>query len=239
MIPLLMKRMYPSADGIVAVSAGVADDLAQIINIPRCRVSVVYNPIFSNNIPELSKAQVDHAWLSRGQPPVIMAVGRFTQAKDFSNLIRAFSVLRKKTVARLIILGEGDLRESLEAVVSDLDLSNDVAFPGFVQNPYAWMSKAALFVLSSAWEGFGNVLVEAMACGTPVVSTDCPSGPAEILENGKWGDLVPVGDINALAEAMAAALDSREHPDVAARAADFSVDQAVHGYLKAMGIEKC
>ena len=106
--------------------------------------------------------------------------------------------------------------------------------PGFVDNPFAVMRQANLFVLSSGWEGFGNVLVESMACGTPVVSTACPSGPDEILDNGRWGRLVPVGDVDALAAAMAATLDENEHPDVATRAAEFSVDRAVDGYLEVM-----
>ena len=122
----------------------------------------------------------------------------------------------------------------MEALVRQFGLQEVVSLPGFVSNPYGFMRRADLFVLSSAWEGFGNVLVEAMACGTPVVSTNCPSGPAEILEGGRWGRLVPVGDEIALAEAMAATLDQTEHPDVAARAADFSVDRPVEGYLRVM-----
>jgi glycosyltransferase involved in cell wall biosynthesis len=162
---------------------------------------------------------------------VVLGVGRLTAQKDFPSLIRAFAKVRAQKPCRLVILGEGELRGELEALVASLDLSADVALPGFTDNPFAWMRQSSLFVLSSAWEGFGNVLVEAMACGTPVVSTNCPSGPAEILENGRWGRLVPVGDVDALADAMLATLAETTHADVATRAQDFGVEQAVAGYL--------
>jgi glycosyltransferase involved in cell wall biosynthesis len=171
-----------------------------------------------------------------GAPPVILAVGRLTLQKDFPTLIRAFARLRARRSARLVILGEGELRDELEALVAELGLTADVALPGFVDNPFSWMRGSALFVLSSAWEGFGNVLVEAMACGTPVVSTDCPSGPAEILENGKWGRLAAVGDAEALARAIAEALDDPNPPDVRARAAFFSVERSVDAYLAILGV---
>ena len=122
--------------------------------------------------------------------------------------------------------------------MATLGLQSDVDLPGFIKNPFPMMRHAALFVFSSAWEGFGNVLVEAMACGTPVVSTDCPSGPAEILEGGKWGRLVPVGDVDALAESIAAALDDQNPPDVATRAAEFSLDRAMDGYLRVMSLAR-
>jgi glycosyltransferase involved in cell wall biosynthesis len=170
--------------------------------------------------------------LRAGEPPVILGVGRLTVQKDFPTLIRAFARVRQKRNARLLILGEGELRSELNALVAELGLQADVALPGFVENPFVFMRHASLFVLSSAWEGFGNVLVEAMACGMPVVSTDCPSGPAEILQNGKWGRLVPVGDVQALSEALLATLEESTHPDVAARAAECSVDRAVEGYLR-------
>jgi glycosyltransferase involved in cell wall biosynthesis len=136
----------------------------------------------------------------------------------------------------LIILGEGEARGELEALVRKLGLGDDVAMPGFVDNPFAWMRRSSLHVLSSAWEGFGSVLVEAMACGTPVISTDCPSGPAEILEKGLWGRLVPVGDVKALAEAIVATLDESAYPDVGRRAQDFNVEKAVEGYLRVLEI---
>lgn len=227
-----VRLAYPHADTVVAISQGVADDLTQYA--PLQAIDVVYNPVDTRYVKRLSRAEPDHPWLCHGHVPVVLGVGRLTPQKGFPTLIRAFARLRETHDARLIILGEGELRPQLESLVCQLGLHEVVSLPGFKRNPYGFMRRADLFVLSSAWEGFGNVLVEAMACGTPVVSTNCPSGPAEILEGGRWGRLVPVGDEVALAEAMAATLDQTEHPDVAARAADFSVDRAVEGYLRVM-----
>lgn len=227
-----MRWAYPYADRIVAVSEGVARDLANHVRLQS--IDAIYNPIVTDALKTLSCAEANHPWLTARHAPVVLGVGRLAPQKDFSTLIKAFARLRETRDARLIILGEGELRSPLEALVRQFGLQEVVSLPGFVSNPYGFMRRADLFVLSSAWEGFGNVLVEAMACGTPVVSTNCPSGPAEILEGGRWGRLVPVGDEVALAEAMAATLDQTEHPDVAARAADFSVDRAVEGYLRVM-----
>jgi glycosyltransferase involved in cell wall biosynthesis len=230
-----MRQTYHRADGVIAISCGVADDLAAAIDMPRDHIQVIYNPAFLPNVIENSKLALLHPWFAPHEPPVILAAGRLTAAKDFSTLIRAFARLHSVRAARLVILGEGEQRDKLEVLLKELDLASDVALPGFVDNPFAWMRRSALFVLSSAWEGFGNVLVEAMACGLPVVSTDCPSGPAEILENGRWGRLVPVGDVEALAAAMCATLDESEHPNVAARAAMFHSETAVEKYLKVLG----
>ncbi len=234
LIPWLMRRSYPWADGIVAISTGVAEDLARSLGLARERIAVVYNPTVTESQQQLSRQPIDHPWFAPGEPPVIIAVGRLTAQKDFSTLIRAFAAFRRTQPARLVILGEGELRGELEALISELDIVSDVAMPGFVTNPYAWMRQAALFVLSSAWEGFGNVLAEAMACGTPVVSTDCPSGPAEILEDGKWGRLVPVGDVPALTRAIAETLSTESHPDVFGRAQCFGLNQSIQAYLRLM-----
>jgi glycosyltransferase involved in cell wall biosynthesis len=235
LLPWLMRYTYPKADGVVAVSGGVADDLAATIGLPRKNVMVVYNPVVTEALIRQSHERVSHPWFELGEPPVILAVGRLTAQKNFSTLIRAFARLRSQRAVRMIILGEGELRGILEKQVAELGLAADVILPGFMDNPFAWMRRSALFVLSSAWEGLPGTLIQAMACAVPVVSTDCPSGPVEILENGRWGKLVPVGDAGALAAAMAATLDETEHPDVAKRAADFGVDQAVNGYLTALG----
>ncbi|WP_280569551.1 glycosyltransferase [Chromohalobacter sp. 296-RDG] len=234
LIPLLMRHSYPWANGIVAVSGGVAEELSRALALPRGRIDVIYNPAVTERLRELSTQALAHPWLANGEPPVILAVGRLTEQKDYPTLIKAFAALRARQSVRLVILGEGELRESLEALVASLGVSEDVAFLGFVDNPYAWMRQAALFVLSSAWEGFGNVLAEAMACGTPVISTDCPSGPAEILEDGTWGQLVPVGDPQALYEAMVTALQGDGYPDVESRARAFDLGQAVQAYLRVM-----
>lgn len=231
-----MRWTYPRADGVVAVSAGVADDLARWAALPRSRIEVIYNSVVTPALVARAAESPAHPWFGDGGPPVVVGVGRLTAQKDFATLLRAFALLRADRPCRLAILGVGDERAALSALVAELGLQDAVALPGFVDNPYAWMRGAALFVLSSAWEGLPTVLIEAMACGTPVVSTDCPSGPAEILEGGRWGRLVPVGDAAALARAMAAALDDSAPPAVAVRAADFSAERAVEAYLRVLGV---
>lgn len=230
----LMRWTYRRVDGVVTVSGGVADDLVEQLSLHKDEVAVVYNPIVDQSLVRLSGADPCHQWFESQDVPVILSVGRLEPPKDFPTLLEAFAKLRRSRDVRLVILGEGSLSSQLKELARRLGVSMNVDLPGFVDNPYAFMRKADLFVLSSAWEGFGNVLVEAMACGTPVVSTACPSGPDEILENGRWGRLVPVGDVDALAAAMAATLDENEHPDVATRAGEFSVDRAVDGYLEVM-----
>jgi len=201
-MPLFIRKFYPWADAVVAVSKGVAKDLAEITGLPEERIRVIYNPVITPELFAKAEEPMDHPWFHPGEPPVILGIGRLTEAKDFPTLIRAFALVRKERPARLMILGEGEERPKLEALVRKLGLEKDVALPGFVDNPYKYMKRAALFVLSSRWEGFGNVLVEAIACSTPVVSTDCPSGPREILEDGRYGKLVPVSNPQALATAI-------------------------------------
>jgi glycosyltransferase involved in cell wall biosynthesis len=234
LLPLLQHFLYPWAVGIVAVSERAADDLARLIRIPRDRIRVIYNPVVSPDLPKQAQSPVDHAWFGPGEPSVILGVGRLTPAKDFPTLLRAFARVRQVRAVRLVILGEGELRGTLEALVRDLGLEDSVSLPGFVQNPYAYMARAKLFVLSSAWEGFGSALVEAMACGLPVVSTDC-GGPSEILEGGMYGRLVPVGDPQALAEAILTALVEPPQADLLrARAEDFSVEKIADQYLEVL-----
>lgn len=227
---MLMKVLYPYALHIVAVSKGVANDLSRLLGIEGSRISVITNPIVSEKIFSLSRYPVSHPWLQEKSTPIILSVGRLTLAKDFKTLLYAFSKARKKKPIRLIILGEGELRGSLESLIKELDLTEDVALPGFTGNPFAYMSHSDVFVLSSRWEGFGNVLVEAMACGVPVISTDCPSGPSEILEGGKWGKLVPVGDADALSRAILDTLDSPGLSPIS-RAMNFTVDNVIDSYL--------
>lgn len=235
LLPWLARRFYPWADEIVAVSEGVARDLQRSTGIAPGRISVLQNPVVTPDITSRAAEPAGHDWLAHNGPPVILGVGRLAPQKDFDTLIRAFARLREQTAARLIILGEGPLRGELESLAARLGIADDVAMPGFVRNPYSWMSRAAVFVLSSRWEGFPNVLVESMACGTPVVSTDCPSGPSEILENGAWGPLVPMGDKNALAEAIASTLRNQLHPrDLISRASKFSVAESTKQYLRVM-----
>lgn len=235
----MMRWAYPRADRIVTVSEGVATDLLQRIPLDAKRVVTIYNPVVDDTLRALAKAQPACAWLSARAPtdvPVVLAAGRLVPQKDFATLIDAFALLRRTRPARLLILGEGDLRETLTSQVARLGLENDVALPGFEPNPISAMRTAQLFVLSSRFEGLPGVLIQAMACGMPVVSTDCPSGPHEVLEGGRWGRLVPVGDATAMAAAMAAALDDRSPPKVSRRAEDFSVASAVERYAQELGV---
>ncbi len=227
---VLMRWLYPRAENIVAVSKGVADDLEMLLNIDANRIDVIHNSIPEEELLLLSNLPVTHPWFVNKSIPVVLAVGRLSPQKDYETLLRAFSNARRKRDLRLMILGEGELRSSLEALIEQLGLGEAVALPGFTENPFAYMRRADMFVLSSRFEGLPMVLIEAMACGVPVVSTDCPSGPAEILENGKWGRLVPVGDAHALAQAMLATLDDAG-PLPTQRAMDFSVDKAADAYL--------
>lgn len=229
-LPGFIRRTYPWADAIVAVSKGVGAELVQVASLPIEKLHIIYNPVVSQELLTKAEEPLDHPWFHNDQPPVILAVGRLTIPKDFPTLIRAFALVRKIRQTRLVILGEGKDRPELEALVRELGLEEDVALPGFVDNPYQYMKRAAVFVLSSKWEGLPTVLIEAMACGCPVVSTDSPSGPAEILENGKWGRLVPVQSPEVLAEAI---LETLERPIYGTeRARDFSLHRSVNEYLK-------
>jgi glycosyltransferase involved in cell wall biosynthesis len=230
--PYLLRTFYPWAARVVAVSRGAADDLARTSGLPRDRVEVIYNPVITPAVLAGANQAPDHPWFTPGQPPVIVAVGRLTRAKDFPTLIRAFAELRSRRPARLIILGEGEDRPGLTALVSELGVGDDVALPGFRDNALAYMAGSALFVLSSAWEGLPTVLIEALAAGTRVVATDCPSGPREILQDGRLGALVPVGDVAALAEAMIDALDRPAGPVPFDALAPFTRDAAVDHYLR-------
>lgn len=237
LMPRLIHKFYPWADAVVAISQGVADDLVKTARLPRERIQVIYNPVVTPEILEKAEEPLNHPWFAPGEPPVILSVGRLTKQKDYPTLIRAFALVCRERPARLMILGEGEERPKLEALVRELDLDEDVSLPGFVDNPYAYMARSAVFVLSSAWEGFGNVLVEAMAVGTPVVSTDCPSGPAEILEGGKWGKLVPVGDANAMAQAILSTLSGQEvKMGFQNRALKFTIERITKYYLEALSI---
>ena len=204
--PFLMRLCYPFADNIIAVSQNAADDLAITLGLPKDKIQTIYNPIFDDTLLEKSNEEITEPLLIDHKTPKILAVGRLTKQKDYPTLLKAFQILRNKQQATLIILGDGELRDKLDAQVKAMELQNDVHLPGFVSNPYKWMRNCDVFVLSSLWEGLPTVLVEAMACGIPVVSTNCKSGPAEILENGKYGALVPVSDYQALAEALEQAL---------------------------------
>jgi glycosyltransferase involved in cell wall biosynthesis len=195
-------------------------------------VQVIYNPVIMPGMKARARQVPDHPWFRAGEPPVVLGIGRLTRQKDFPTLIRAFAGVRRQRPVRLIILGEGEDRAALDTLVTELGLGDDVALPGFRDNPLGYLSASALFVLSSAWEGLPTVLIEALAAGTRVVSTDCPSGPREILQEGRLGTLVPVGDVPALAAAMSAALDCPPCPAPAAALEPFTREAAVDNYLR-------
>ncbi|MGD9512400.1 MAG: glycosyltransferase, partial [Geminicoccaceae bacterium] len=238
--PALARHAYAEAEALVAVSDGIAEDMATFAGLPRERVRTVHNPVTGPHLEARAAAPLDHPWLAPGAPPVILGVGMLKPQKDFATLIRAFAQMRAERPARLVILGDvrGDAKdqahkEELLALPAELGIAGDVLFPGFVDNPQAWMARAACFVLSSRWEGLGNVLVEALACGCPAVSTDCPSGPREILDGGRYGRLVPVADSPAMAQAIAATLDQAPPPELLrGRAELFSVRRSVDRYLE-------
>jgi glycosyltransferase involved in cell wall biosynthesis len=237
-LPSLLRECYTKAAAIVAVSKGVADDITHRTGFPRERITVIYNPVVGPDLLRRASEPVDHPWFQPGNPPVMLGAGRLGKAKDFPNLIRAFAIVRGRMPARLVILGEGKKpkktakrQAELTALAAELNVADDVALLGFQSNPLAYMARSALFVLSSLYEGLGNVLIEALACGCPVVSTNCPSGPAEILEDGKFGPLVPVSDPAALAEAIISVLNDPPDPErLRQRAGLFSVDRAVDRY---------
>jgi glycosyltransferase involved in cell wall biosynthesis len=232
---LRMRILYPFADAVVAVSNGVADDLAKNAGLSPTLLRVIQNPVITPELMVLADQPVEHPWFSPGNAPVIMGVGRLTRQKDFPTLLRAFALVREKRLCHLTILGEGRDRVILESLARELGIRRDVCFPGFVENPYAYMRKAALFVLSSVWEGSPNVLTEALALGTPVVSTDCPSGPREILANGRYGPLVRMGDYHALARSILTTIDSPPEKSLLKGAVrDYTVEASSRRYLEVL-----
>jgi glycosyltransferase involved in cell wall biosynthesis len=238
--PRVARRLFPEADAIVAVSQAVADDLVALDVAPRERVFTIHNPVVTRGLDDLIAEPLEHPWLRDGEAPVVLAVGRLHWQKDFPTLLRAFRRMSAVRTMRLVVLGEGDERGKLEALSRSLGIAERVLLPGFVANPFPWMARAAVVVVSSLLEGFGRVLPEAMACGCPVVSVDCPGGPREILDNGRYGPLVPVGNEQALADAVLASLV--RPPDRAAlrqRANQFSADAAAERYLEILVPRPC
>ena len=227
----LAKRLWRSAEAVVAVSQGAAEDLKR------------HAPGIANRVCAIAPGrtwrvggQAQHPWLDSADAPLILSVGRLVPQKSQSTLLRAFAELIRFRPARLLVVGEGQERRRLTDLAQRLGIAQHVDFPGFCANPCAFMEKASLFVLSSIGEGCPMALVEAMACGTPVVSTDCPNGPREILEGGKWGRLVPMNDASALAKAMLETLDDPMSPDLLkARAGAYSLSASADQYVQLFG----
>jgi len=238
---LAMRWLYPGADRIAAISRGIARELTSRYGVPDDRVRVIHNPVDLDRVRALAAEPPGHPWLqptpfqAARRYPLVVGVGRLHPQKGFAHLIRAFARVRKTRPCNLIILGEGPERANLERLIAELGLRDDVALPGFHANPYSVMRHANLFVLSSLYEGFGNVLVEALALGTPVISTRCPVGPDEIITDGVHGLLVPPGDDGALAQAILRALADDElrrrlSANGPARASDFALENIVDQY---------
>jgi glycosyltransferase involved in cell wall biosynthesis len=230
----LMRRFYRWADAAVAVSHGVGKAACEMNGIPFERMHVIYNPVISPELYIKAAAPLDHAWFAPEQPKVILAVGSLSPGKDFATLIRAFALFCRRHDARLIILGDGSQRATLESLIQELGVADRVSLPGFVSNPYAFMSRAAVLVLSSRHEALPTVLIEALALGVSVVSTDCDFGPREILAGGKYGMLTPVGDASSLANALEQVFSTAKPavPPESLQAYEF--DTAVEKYLKVL-----
>ena len=225
------RHLFGGAAHFVGVSQGVSDDLTATIEVPAERITTIYNPVLTPELHVSMAEPPNHPWLTDAREPVILAAGRLVAQKDHATLIKAFARLSTRRPCRLVVLGEGPERKRLERLVRSLDLTNRVALPGWVANPFAFMARASLFALSSTREGLPGVLIQALACGCPCVSTDCPSGPAEILQDGEYGPLVPVGDDAALAWAMERILDQPPDGDLLKEgAARFTADTAVAAY---------
>jgi len=230
--PFLIRRFYPSADRVIAISRGVAEEVRGIWRAPEADIPVIHNPLDLGRVDRMRAEPPAHPWLLGAGAPTALAVGRLVPQKDYPTMIRAFAKLRADRPLRLAIAGEGPEKPRLEALAQELGVAEDIAFLGFLGNPFAAMSAASLFVLSSRWEGFANVVAEALCCGAPIVSTNCVSGPAEILEDGRWGTLTPVGDVDAFAAGMAAALEARtDRAAMRARAQDFAAETIAAKYL--------
>lgn len=206
----LFLKLAKSADTVIVSSKAMQDEFLALSDIDSNNVATIYNPLPINNIEQQSYERVDHPWYHESSYPVILSVGRLVTVKDFSTLIKAFSIVNQQTPCRLMILGEGPLRFDLQKLINDLDLQESVELAGFSSNPFKYMRQSNVYVLSSLWEGFPNSLVEAMACNVPIVATNCEGGTSEILNGGSLGKLVPVRDKTAMAKAI---LESLEDPN--------------------------
>jgi glycosyltransferase involved in cell wall biosynthesis len=236
-IDYIIKMLYRRGDKIVAVSEGVASDLRKTLPNLNNKITVIYNPVIDEEIFERSTEPVENDWLKNDKIPVVIGAGRISEQKDFSTLIKAFNIVLQQKEVRLLILGKYSENDSeylkLVKLINELGIIDRVKFEGFVSNPFAYLSRASVFVLSSKWEGLPGVLIQALACGCPVVSTDCPSGPNEVISDQSIGYLSPVGDYNHLAENISKTLDSKiDKAALIERSKKFSVDKCADNYLK-------
>jgi glycosyltransferase involved in cell wall biosynthesis len=231
-------RAASRADGIISVSRGVAADFAGLCGIDPAEIRVLPNPVVAGHLHQMAQEPLCHPWFAPGEPPVVLGAGGFRNQKDFPTLLRAFARVRETIPARLVILGTGRLKHRMISLARSLGISADMHLPGFVQNPYAYMARAGVFALSSRWEGSPNVLVEALAVGTPVVAADCPGGPREVLEDGFYGRLIRPGDPGKMAEALLQALKERPERKRLMQGAlhRYSARSSAAAYLCAFGL---
>ena len=233
----LVPRLYPSADRIIAVSEGVADSIVERTSVDRRDISVLYNPIEVESVRERARQSVDHEWIEYDNLEVILFVGRLEQQKDLETWLRTFKMIHEwNPNTRAVIVGRGSLRKELIGLANRLGIADVVSLPGYVQNPYRYMRRAKVFLLTSRYEGLPTVIIEALACGCSVVSTDCPSGPSEILANGEYGRLAPVGDVSELANAV---IEMTENPldsgKLRSRANEFAPESVFDDYETLIG----
>ncbi len=231
---LLIKQSYIHAEAVIAVSHAAAKSLQNFMALPGDKIAVIYNPVIDHELRKKAAEPIDHPWFQKNQPPVILAVGRLSPEKDYPTLVRAFQLLRRRFPARLLILGDGPERTRLTHLIHNLGLTTYVSLPGFVMNPYPYMSHAAVFVLSSLVEGLPGALIEAMACGCRLVSTDCPSGPSEILKDGQYGKLVPMQNPEEMAAAILESLTLPPPTPDQAWLQQFTVEEGVKNYYNLM-----
>jgi glycosyltransferase involved in cell wall biosynthesis len=231
-----ISRYYARCDRVIGVSRGVSMDFTSLTGFPPERIDTIHNPVLTRNLLESARMPVPESWFNESASiPVILNVGRLERQKDLITLVSAFEIVRARRTCRLAFIGEGRDRARLETRIAQSPFGDDIALLGHSDNPYAYMARASVFVLSSLWEGFGNVLVEAMACGTPVVSTDCPHGPREILEDGRLGPLVPPENPDAMADAISRTLDHPPSASLLMQAANhYHVDRIARKYLEVL-----
>ncbi len=231
-------RLYPYADRVIVTSTGVADDMTAYTGLARSHIEVVPSPVIPDALLSSRPPRPDHPWFADDEPPLILGLGELGSRKDYPTLLRAFAKVRRRRPCRLMIIGRGKQRDKLLLLAKLLGVADDVQLPGFIPAPYTYLAHADLFAFSSRWEGLGFVVIEALAVGTPVVSTDCPSGPREILQGGKFGELVPVGDDEAMAAAIERTLDHPPAPDLIRQGAlPYTISHSTDRYIAALGLE--
>ena len=232
-----LARLYRDCDGVITTSRGAAREIVEELGIKSTRVTPLPNPTLTLDFGEPDHGPAPHPWLEPGQPPVVIAIGRLARVKDYPTLLRAFAQLRQHRECRLLILGQGRQRGRLERLADELGILDVIDLPGFRPDPYAYLRRACLLAVSSTREGGPIVLIEALALGIPAVSTDCPTGPREILQDGRYGPLVPVKRPDLMAKAMADTLDHPPPPDFLRQAAaPYTQMNSCRLHLRAMGL---